>query len=98
MSACAGDKSPQEECQDLVSVVCSRAVGCIAGASGRKAECIEALEPMARCEQVEQHSSMYDTCVDRVESQSCSALFPNSTSSSIMVVLPAECTDVVDLM
>jgi hypothetical protein len=97
MSSCAGDKSPREQCQDLVSVICGRAVGCIAGAAGRKAECIDALEPIAGCERVDQPSAMYESCVDRVESETCSALFSNSTSMSIMVVLPAECNDVVDL-
>ena len=96
--SCAADMSPQQECQELIGVICGRAVTCIANASDRRDECFDALERAAGCERVIQHSEMYDACVDRVESQSCSTLFSNSTSTSIMVLLPAECNEVVDLI
>jgi len=98
MLGCAADKSPKDECQELLGVICGRAVTCIPGATDRRDECFDALKRVAGCERVEQHSAMYDACVDRVESQTCSALFASSTSTNIMVFLPPECSDVVDLM
>jgi hypothetical protein len=95
---CGGDKSPQEQCEDLLSVVCGRAVKCILGAAGREDECFDALQRVAGCQRVRQESPSYDTCVDRVESQSCPDLFQNSTPTKITVFLPAECSGVVDLM
>lgn len=98
MLGCGGDKSPQEKCEDLLGVVCGRAVKCILGATGREDECFDALKRVAGCERVLQESRSYDSCVDRVESQSCPDLFQNSTPTKITVFLPAECSDVVDLM
>ncbi len=98
MLACGGDKSPQEQCEDLLSVICSRAVKCILGAAGREDECFDALQRIAGCQRVRQESPSYNTCVDRVEAQPCPDLFQNSTATNITVYLPAECSDVVDLM
>jgi hypothetical protein len=95
---CGGDKSPQEQCEDLLSVVCGRAVKCILGAAGREDECFDALQRVSGCERVLQESRSYGACVDRVESKSCPDLFQNSTPTKITVLLPAECSDVVDLM
>jgi hypothetical protein len=98
MLSCAAEMSPQQECQELVGMICGRAVTCIANAADRRDACFDALERMAGCERVEQHSAMYETCLDRVESATCSELFSDSTNSNIKVLLPAGCEDVVDLM
>lgn len=95
---CGGDKSPQEQCEDLLGVVCGRAAKCILGAAGREDECFDALQRVSGCERVRQASRSYNSCVDRVESQTCPDLFHNSTPTKITVFLPAECSDVVDLM
>jgi hypothetical protein len=98
MLGCGGDRSPQEQCEDLLEVVCGRAVKCILGASGREDECFDALQRIAGCERVQQESPSYDRCVDRVESQLCADLFQGSTPTKLTVFLPAECSSVVDLM
>jgi hypothetical protein len=96
---CGGsdDKSPREQCEDLLDVVCGRATKCILGAAGREGECFDALQVVAGCDRVRRESPSYDRCVDRVESQLCSDLFQNSTATKITVFLPAECNGVVDL-
>jgi hypothetical protein len=93
-----GDPSPREQCEDLLDVICGRAVKCILGTAGREGECVDALQRVAGCERVRQESRSYDRCVDRVEAQLCADLFQNSTAAKITVFLPAECSDVVDLM
>jgi hypothetical protein len=98
VSGCSADKSPQQQCRDLLSVICDRAVKCIAGAEGREGACFDALERVAGCDRVDQESATYESCVDKIESQTCSSLFSNSTNTNIMVLLPAECADAVDLM
>ena len=97
---CGGgaDRSPQEQCEDLLDVICGRATKCILGAAGRESECFDALQRVAGCERVRQESRRYDACVSRVEAQSCPDLFQNSTATKITVFLPMECNDVVDLM
>jgi hypothetical protein len=95
---CGGDASPQEQCEELLHVVCGRAVKCILGAGGREDPCFDALQRVAGCERVRAASPSYDRCVDRVEAQLCPDLFKNSTATNITVYLPVECNDVVDLM
>jgi hypothetical protein len=98
LSGCGGgDPSPREQCEDLLDVICGRAVKCILGAGGREDACFDALKRVAGCERIQQESRSYDRCVDRVESQLCADLFQNSTPAKITVFLPAECGDVVDL-
>ena len=92
-----GDKSPREQCEDLLDVICGRATKCL-GAAGREDECFDALQRVAGCERVRQEALHYDSCVSRVEAQSCAALFQGSTAAKITVILPVECKDVVDLM
>jgi hypothetical protein len=93
-----GDKSPREQCEDLLDVICGRATRCILGTAGQEGECFDALQRVAGCERVRQESPRYDACVSRVEAQRCADLFQGSTPTKLTVLLPVECNDVVDLM
>ena len=92
-----GDKSPKEQCEDLLDVICGRAAKCILGAAGREDQCFDALQKVSGCDRVLRESPRYDACVSRVESQLCPDLFQSSTATKITVFLPMECNDVVDL-
>ena len=60
-----GDKSPREQCEDLLDVICGRATKCIPNTAGREDECFDALQRVAGCERVRQESSRYDAWVCR---------------------------------
>jgi hypothetical protein len=92
-----GDKSPQEECEELVSSICDRAEDCLPGVPVEHDECTQDLRNLARCERVEVHSTSYEACMNRVEAISCQALFTEATTTRFTATLPQECNTVVDL-
>jgi hypothetical protein len=91
-----GDKSPAEKCDDLVSLICDRAVDCIAGASGMHAECVHAFDQVMLCENTKSVGPSYDRCLDQLEAQSCQALFPTDPDTGEQTLtLPVDCESVL---
>lgn len=95
--SCGGEKSPAEKCEDLVDLVCDRAVECIAGASGMHRECVEGVEQSGlQCSTTKSVKPSYDRCVDLLNDQSCQTLFPaDPDTGDQTIALPTECNGVV---
>jgi hypothetical protein len=93
---CAGDKSPREKCEDLVSVMCDRGVECIPGGSGMHDACVQAADQVISCSATKSVAPGYDHCIDVLHERSCQSLFPvDSESGEQMLVVPAECKSVL---
>jgi hypothetical protein len=91
-----GDKSPAEKCEDLVSLTCDRAVGCIAGASGMHDDCVQAFHRESSCGNIKSVGQRYDDCMDMLSEQSCGTLFStNAESGELMFHLPDACVGVL---
>jgi hypothetical protein len=94
---CGGDKSPSEECEDLVDLTCDRAVECLPGASGMHAACVHAVEQAGlSCSATKSVKPSYDRCIDQLNEQSCRMLFPIDPDTGDQTTeLPAECSGVL---
>jgi hypothetical protein len=93
---CGEDKSPAEKCEDLVSLICDRAVECIAGAAGMHSACVQAFEQEASCASTRSVSASYDRCLDRLDAVSCQALVTTDPATGeTMLEVPTECHGVL---
>lgn len=92
-----GSDSPEEQCENLVSLVCDRAGECLPSVEPRHGECFQQLRRLARCERIASHSPTYDACMNSVEASACNVLFSELTSTRLMAILPSQCSAVVDL-
>jgi hypothetical protein len=92
----ARERTPSEKCDDLVDSVCDRAVVCIAGASGMHSACVEGIKSLISCAAVKSVGAGYDRCMDRIDSDSCTTLFPvDPDTGDEELVLPADCSMVL---
>ena len=90
-----GGSSPVEKCDDLVDIVCDRAVECIPGA-GTHASCVQEVQQVIPCGSAKQVSTSYDRCMTQLETTSCAVLFPvNPQNGQRELVLPADCMSVI---
>ncbi len=87
--------SPVEQCDDLVDVICDRAVSCLPSI-GTHATCVQELQQEIPCGSVKRVSASYDRCMSQLRTSSCPVLFPPDTQTgSPMLELPADCMSVV---
>lgn len=90
---CGAEKSPVEKCDDLVDVICDRGVQCLGGSVN---ECVQAVRSELPCGSAKSVSASYDRCVDQLETNSCSVLFPtNPMTGQPEIRLPADCMQVI---
>ena len=89
--ACGGGSdTPVEKCDDLVDLVCDRAVDCVPTA-GTHAECVTEVEASGfDCGAATDVSPSYGACMMQLRSTTCGSLFPND-----MLSLPADCSGVI---
>lgn len=90
-----GEPSPAEKCEDLVDLVCERVVDCIAGASGMHDDCVQEIQRELPCGTTKRVGDGYDDCMDRLNQQSCSTLFPTDPDGERMLELPNACLGVL---
>jgi hypothetical protein len=97
LAACGGSEpSPVEQCDDLVDLICDRAVQCVAGAGGMHTTCVQELQQVISCGSVKAVSATYDRCMDQLAAYSCPVLFPiDPQTGDPMLELPADCMGVV---
>ena len=90
-----GDASPVEKCDDLLDLLCDRAVQCISN-PGSHASCVQELQQVIPCGTVKAVSASYDRCIDQVDSFACPVLFPfDPQTGGPTLELPADCMGVV---
>ena len=89
-----GEPSPVERCDELVDLLCDRALQCVAGA-GTHATCVQALQGELPCGSVKAVSASYDRCMDQLATHSCGVLFPPDLMGQPSLRLPADCMSVV---
>lgn len=94
MACGGGDPSPVEKCDDLVDLLCDRAIECVAGV-GTHEMCVQALQGEIPCGSVKAVSASYDRCMDQLATHACQTLFPPDSTGSPMLRLPADCMSVV---
>lgn len=93
IAACGTESSPVEKCDDLVDVLCNRAVQC---GGGSHAECVEAVKTELPCGAAKSVSGTYDRCVDQLQGASCNVLFgTNPSTGEPELRLPADCNAVI---
>jgi hypothetical protein len=90
-----GDSSPSDKCTTLIDDLCNRATSCVAGAAGMQAQCVQAVEANVACSAVKSVTESYDGCIDTINSQSCSTLFPSDPSGQVQLTLPDNCRGVL---
>jgi hypothetical protein len=94
---CGGSDSPEEKCDDLIGVVCDRAVECVPGA-GTRADCVQQLQSAIPCGMAQSVTDSYDRCMDQLNDNSCAVLFPvNPDTGQMELVLPADCNGVIQV-
>ncbi len=88
--ACGGGSaSPAEKCDDLVDLVCDRALECVPGA-GTHSACVAEVQSNLDCDRAQDVTASYRACMTQLRSTTCGSLFPND-----MIVLPADCNGVI---
>lgn len=95
VAGCTSEPSPVEKCDDLVNVICDRAVTCLPGA-GSHATCVSQVQQVLPCGSAKQVSASYDRCISQLQGDSCPVLFPvDPQTGSPMLKLPADCMAVI---
>ncbi len=88
--ACGGGSdTPAEKCDELVDLVCDRAVECVPSA-GTHSACVTEVQGSLNCDAAQGVSAGYTPCIMQLRSMSCGSLFPND-----MLALPADCSGVI---
>lgn len=82
-----------EKCDDLVALLCDRALECVGG--GTHASCVQAVQGELSCGSVKAVSASYDRCMDQLATHSCGVLFPPDSTGQPTLRLPADCMSVV---
>jgi hypothetical protein len=93
---CGGGDSPEEKCENFLSTVCDRGLECAPAETPSHASCVDALESVVPCGMVESVGDSFDSCMDKVESNSCATLFPRDSQGEVALVLPADCNGVLE--
>src|SRR4051812_45521875 len=94
-AGCGSDVSPVEKCDDLLDLLCDRAVQCIPN-PGSHASCVQEFQQVIPCGTVKAVSASYDRCMDQVSSFACPVLFPTDPQTGGPTLeLPADCKGVV---
>lgn len=92
---CGAEPSPVDQCDDLVDLICDRAVVCLPMA-GTKASCVQMVNQVISCGAAKQVSASYDRCMSQLNTTSCSVLFPASPQTGNGELrLPADCMAVI---
>lgn len=94
LAGCATERSPVEKCDDLVDVLCDRAIQCFPSA-GTHTQCVQELQQVLPCGSAKSVSASYDRCVDQLQADSCPVLFPLDAQGQPTLKLPADCMSVV---
>ena len=93
---CGADKSPVDKCDDLINVVCDRAVQCLGPSGGTQAQCVQQVQASLPCGSAKSVSASYDRCIDQLDSDDCSVLFPTDPQTGQQTLkLPADCMSVI---
>jgi hypothetical protein len=88
--ACGGGSdSPADKCDDLVDIVCDRAIECVPSA-GTHASCVTEANGALNCDAATGVTAQYPSCLSMVRTLACATLFPND-----MLTLPSECSGVI---
>lgn len=91
----ATEATPVEKCDDLVDLLCDRAVACIPNV-GTHATCVQEVLQVIPCGTVTAVSASYERCMDQLASFSCPVLFPpDPQTGEATLELPADCMSVV---
>ena len=93
---CGSSKTPEEKCEDFLSVVCDRGVECLPGETLSHSSCVDTLETVIPCGMVESVADSFDSCMEKVETNGCATLFPRDEQGDAALVLPADCTGVLE--
>lgn len=94
-TACGGtEPSPVEKCDDLIDLLCDRAVQCIP-TGGSHRTCVQEVQQELACGSVKAVSASYDRCMNQLSATSCPVLFPNDAQGQPTLELPADCMSVV---
>lgn len=95
VAGCTSEPSPVEKCDELVNVICDRAVVCLPGV-GNHATCVSELQQALPCGAAKQVSASYDRCISQLQGDGCSVLFPpNPQTGNPELRLPADCKAVI---
>lgn len=93
LAGCGADESAVEKCDDLVNVVCDRGVQCL---GGTQSECVQQVRQVLPCGSAKTVSASYDRCIDQLNADSCSVLFPpDPQTGQPSLTLPADCMSVI---
>jgi hypothetical protein len=98
MTACGGDdsgSSPADQCKALETQLCDRITECVAGGAGMQDQCLQGIDSTAPCSAVKSVGASYQQCIDLLNSQTCSQLFPTDSNGLPQVTLPQECAGVL---
>lgn len=93
---CGGSDSPEEKCENFLSTVCDRGLECAPAETPSHASCVDALETVVPCGMVKSVGDSFDSCMDKVETNSCATLFPRDSQGEVSLVLPADCNGVLE--
>jgi hypothetical protein len=92
---CASEPSAVEKCDDLVDVVCDRAVVCVPNA-GSHSTCVSEVQQALPCGSAKRVSASYDRCISQLQGASCGVLFPpDPQTGGPKLKLPADCMAVI---
>ncbi|MFN0246712.1 MAG: hypothetical protein ACKV2T_07370 [Kofleriaceae bacterium] len=84
-----GSETPPDKCDDLVDLVCDRAVDCVPSA-GTHAQCVADVSTALDCDAAVDVTASYASCMSQLRTTTCGSLFPND-----MLSLPADCNGVI---
>ena len=93
LAACGGD-SAVDQCDDLVSDLCTRVIEC--GGDGTHAACVATFQQVLSCGRAKAVAPSYGRCLAQLDAATCPALFPTDPQTGeTSVALPADCVDVI---
>jgi hypothetical protein len=94
-AGCGGDPSPVEQCREFLDTICDRGSSCLPQL-GSKDSCLAAIRELVSCDSAKEVTDAFDNCIDQLEDNSCSTLFPvDSSSGQPALVLPPSCRGVI---
>jgi len=95
LASCGGE-SAVEKCDDLVDDLCNRGVECLPD-QGTHSECVQSAERSLPCGKAQSVLGSYDRCIEEINTDSCSVLFPKDASGNPSLALPADCKAVIQV-
>jgi hypothetical protein len=93
LAACGGGQTPPEQCDALVNDLCAKGVSCLGGS---EQACVQTFQQQLPCGTAKGVSASYGRCIDEINVDQCSILFPiDSSTGQPKLVLPADCKAVI---